>query len=298
MSDTEVLNDNTVTEEKPVVDETPVTDEKPVLTEEQKAAIAANNAAAVKAIFNNEPKRYELTPIGVYGDYSDNPDKCSWYFVEGGTLYLFDCPFSNVRFVMSKEGQKVMSKVDKVLVFITSLKESRVGGLKTTLDVLLSMDMPHLVYFPLPIWITGCNYLEVVGADMKDSHIIRGEYYQDDNVQIFPREVVHDGMVKTFAYMVYGGDLFINPSGTNWSVYYSPDNRVFMDDSVLRSFIADPREKTIYHGVSLTIDDETHCYKDRITQAVPKKLRDHIYPMYFNKPTDANKFKTLGFNVK
>ena len=285
---TEVINDNTVTSEEPA---------SVVLTEEDKEAIRANNAAVVQAIFNAKPTRYELTPIGVYGDYSEVPNRCSWYLIEGRTMYLFDCPFSNIGFIMSKNGQKAFANIDKVVIFITALKESRVGGLKTFIDILNSMGMPHMVYFPLSIWIKGCNYLEVVGANMKDSHILRGEYYQDDNVQVFPREVVHDGVVKTYAYLIYGGDLFINHEGTNWSVYYSPDNRVFMDDAVVRSFIADPREKTIYHGITLTIDDETHCYKDRITQAVPKKLRDRIHPMGLDKVAEFNKLKTLGFSI-
>ena len=241
-------------------------------------------------------ERYELTPIGNYSEYSEGP-YTSWYLLLNSTMYLFDVPYTTASWFLSKKGKAVISKVNRVVVFITSLKESRVGGLKTLTDILVTMDMPRMVYFPLEIWMKGSNYLEIVGANLPDCHLMRGDYYQDDNVQVFPREVAHDGIIRSFAYVIYGGDLFINQTGSNWSTYYSPDNRTFIDESVLATFLAEPGEKTIYHDMTFNINDETHCYKERISKAVKKDLRSHIYPINIDDPKDVKKFKTQGFNV-
>ena len=242
-------------------------------------------------------ERYELTPIGNLGDYSVGPHT-SWYRIDGKNMYLFDVPYSNVGWAMSKVGQSTLHSIEQVTIFITSLKETRIGGLKTFIDILQAMGMPRwMTFIPNDIWMKASNYLEIVGASLADCHLMRGDYYQDDNVQVFPREVGHDGILRSFAYVVYGGDLFIDQTGNNWSIYYSPDNRVFTDESVLASFLERPAEKTIYHDITTNIDDETHCYKDRVIKPIEKKLRSHIYPINIDDPKDARKFKTLGFNI-
>ena len=241
-------------------------------------------------------ERYELTPIGNCYDYSQGP-YTSWYIVLENSLYLFDVPYSTAAWFLTKKGKTLINKVDRIIVFITSLKESRIGGLKTLIDILVTINKPRMVYIPTEIWMKASNYLEIVGANMPDCHLMRGDYYQDDNVQIFPREVVHDGIIRSFAYMIYGGDLFINQTGSNWSTYYSPDNRIFMDESVLESFLNEPAEKTIYHDMTYNINDETHCYKERVSKVIKKDLRSHIYPIDISDPKDVKKFKTQGFNV-
>ena len=240
-------------------------------------------------------ERYELKPIGNTAEYTPGANT-SWYLEIDKIMYIFDCPYSNIDWLMGP-GKKLVSSMTQIVIFITSLKESRIGGLKGFTDIIAESDIKYMVYVPLEIWMPASNYLELVGNNIGQVHLMRGDYYQDNNVQIFPREVDHDGLLRSFAYIVYGGDLFINDKGTNWSVYYSPDNRIFMDEATLGSFLTDPSEKTIYHGITYNIDDETHCYKDRVTKAVKKDMRSHIYPINIDDVKDVRKFKTLGFNI-
>ena len=242
-------------------------------------------------------ERYELQCIGNSSDYNTNGGQTSWYLLIDGFMYLFDVPYSNVNWILSKKGEEVMKSVDNIIIFITSMKESRIGGLKTFMDVLIDMDLKHVLYFPSDIWLKGTNYAEIVGGLLSEFHVVQGDYYQDKNVQIFPREVSHDGIVKSFAYLIYGGDLFINQDGTNWSTYYSPDNRIFMDSDVVASFINDPREKTIYHCITTNVEDETHCYRDKITKIIPKELRSHIYPINIDDKGDIKKLRNQGFII-
>ena len=241
-------------------------------------------------------ERYELQPIGNNGDYIGGMHT-SWYLIVEKTMYVFDMPYSNIEWILGKTGQAIIADVDKIVIFITSLKESRIGGLKTAIDVLVSMGEKYMTFIPNEIWMQGSNYLELVGANMGDCHLMKGDYYQDENVQVFPREVAHDGVIRSFAYVVYGGDLFINDKGTNWSLYYSPDNRTFMDDSVLASFLEDPREKTIYHCITCNIDDETHCYRDKIVKTLDKPMRKHVYPINIDDSKDIKKFRNQGFSI-
>lgn len=242
-------------------------------------------------------ERYELLPIGNSSDYNTVGYKTSWYLLIDDAMYLFDVPYSTADWALTDKGQTVLGKVNKIVIFITSLKESRIGGLKTFMDILISMNLNRIVFVPMDIWMKASNYIEIVGGIINTFHMIRSEYFQDKNVQIFPREVDHDGIVKSYAYLIYGGDLFINRNGTNWSTYYSPDNRIFMDDPVIESFINEPREKTIYHCITTDIDDETHCYRDRVTKAIPKELRSHIYPINIDNNRDIKKFRNQGFNI-
>ena len=241
------------------------------------------------------PVRYELKPIGNFADYTIGPNT-SWYLTVDKTIYIFDCPYSNIDWLMGP-GKKVISGKDRIVTLISSIKESRIGGLKSFTDVLSISGIEYMTYIPLDILMNASNYLELVGNNIGQVRLMRGDFYQDKNVQIFPREVDHDGLLRSFAYMVYGGDLFINASGTNWSVYYSADNRIFMDSATLESFLNDPKEKTIYHGITYNIDDETHCYKDRVTKVIKKELRSHIYPINIDDNKDIRKLKTLGFNI-
>ena len=242
-------------------------------------------------------ERYELLPIGNSSDFNISGSQTSWYLLIDGIMYLFDVPYSTAKWALTDKGQIALHDIDQIVIFITSLKESRVGGLKTFMDILIGMNKKRMVFIPIDIWLKGSNYVEIVGGILSEFHMIRGEYFQDNNVQIFPREVDHDGIIKSFAYMIYGGDLFINHEGTNWSVYYSPDNRTFMDEAVIESFITDPREKTIYQCITTNIDDETHCYRDRVVKIIPKELRSHIYPINIDDNKDIKKLRNQGFNI-
>ena len=242
-------------------------------------------------------ERYELLPIGNLSDFNLSGPQTSWYLLIDKIMYLFDVPYSDVKWAMSDKGQQLLREIDHVVIFITSMKESRIGGLKTFMDILISMNVNHIVYIPIDIWLKGSNYIEIVGGLLSEFHMVRGVYFQDKNVQVFPREINHDGIIKSYAYMVYGGDLFINREGTNWSVYYSPDNRAFMDEAVVTSFLEDPREKTIYHCITTNIDDETHCYRDKVTKLIPKELRSHIYPINIDDNKDIKKLRNQGFNI-
>lgn len=240
-------------------------------------------------------ERYELKPIGNSADFNPMGGQTSWYIIIDGTMYMFDVPYSNVAWIMGKKSTEVLDGVTKIVIFITSLKESRVGGLKTFIDVLNSLNIPRMVYVPTDIWMACANYIETVGGVVSECQLMRGDYYQDDNIQAFPRKVEHDRVIPSFAYVIYGGDLFINPTGSNWSCYYSPDNCRFLDDSVLESFLTEPREKTIYHDITYNIDDETHCYKDKVK--VPKELRSHVYPINIDDNRDIKKLRTQGYNI-
>lgn len=242
-------------------------------------------------------ERYELKCIGNYADYNNSGGQTSWYLLIDDMMYLFDVPFSNVNWLFSKQGKEVMDKVDNIAIFTTSTKESRINGLKTFIDIIVDMGLKHILYFPSQILLKGSNYIEIVGGLLSECHVVQGDYYQDKNVQIFPSEVAHDGIIKSFAYLIYGGDLFINQTGTNWSTYYSPDNRIFLNDDILASFLADPKEKTIYHCITTNIDDETHCYRDRVNKAVPKELRSHIYPINIDDKSDIKKLRNQGYNI-
>ena len=242
-------------------------------------------------------ERYELTPIGISGDFNPSGNKTSHYMIINGTMYLFDVPYSTVDWFMGKNGHEAMANVDNVAIFITSLKESRIGGLKALMDILVSIDINHTTYFPKEIWMKGQNYIEITGGILSEFHMMRGDFYQDANVQIFDRRIDFDGIIPAFAYVIYGGDLFISETGTNWSVYYAPDNRIFMDDATLASFIAEPREKTIYHGVTYDVDNSDICYKDRMIKSVPRELRGHVYPINISDNKDIKKLRNQGFNV-
>ena len=240
---------------------------------------------------------YELTPVGVGGAFSSLRYN-SWYMVMGDHLYLFDCPHTNLQFFTSKEGMKVLENINRVVVFITHTHEDHVGGL-SNFGMFLEyvLNIPMMVFFHKDLIMQMMNYIAITGYTPNQASLSRGDYYQDDNIQVVPLEVSHVPNLKCYSFAVYIDDfLQNNPDGNCWQIYYSGDNRNFASEEIVDSFLADPTYKMMYHEVTYNASSEVHCYKDKITTIIPKPLRNHIVPMHLDRIGDYKKLLRLGFH--
>lgn len=239
---------------------------------------------------------YTLYPIGFGGGLSSLPTNC-WYMIIKDRLYLFDCPFEAVKFFSSTKGKDLLKKIKRVVVFISHLHEDHIGGI-SNLSWLIGKkyEKEIWVFAHTKIIMPFLNYLEITQCDLVDITVTRGDYYQDDNIQLLCREVVHTG-APAFSFVIYGKYHFLEGDGDNWCVYYSGDTRNFMDKSMIESFLKDPETKLIYHEFTFDADSDIHCYKDRVIKAIPKPLRKYITPMHLDRIGDVKRCEKLGFNI-
>lgn len=246
---------------------------------------------------------WKLKMIGNGSGLSKSLAKTSWYMIQGKTIYIFDCPHSNISFFVSSKGKKILDSVDKIRIFITHMHEDHIGGLVNFSfynKFKLKKDMK--VFAPTAISIKMMNYIMLLGGDPKDAGLQGGDYYQDDDVQIFPRAVAHVGNLDCYAYVVYGNNFegtnaFISQTGNNWSIYYSGDNASFMDEATLESFIADIDNKMVYHDMTYDINNQVHCYYQKAVKALKKTQRNHVVPIHLDNENDKTQLFRLGFDT-
>lgn len=239
-----------------------------------------------------------LKPIGIGSGLSEFR-KNSWYLIENETIYIFDAPMDNVRFFASKEGKDVLKGVKKVVVFITHMHEDHVGGLSMLYFLIAkSYNRQFMVYVPTRMWMHLSNYITIVGGNPADMNLMRGDYYEDENIQVFPREVAHCE-TWAFAYVIYADNYINENDGDNWNIYYSGDNFNFADEAIIQSFVKDSKDKVIYHEISFNPNTNCHCYKDKIIyeKRITKEMRSKIIPMHFEKLGDFKKSLKYGLGL-
>lgn len=240
---------------------------------------------------------YKLYPIGfgsgLNGDFRIN----SWYMKIGDRLYLFDCPYSTVSYFASKEGKKILTGIKRVVVFISHLHEEICGGI-SNLSWLIGRKYKKeiWVFVHTKIAMAFTNYLEITQCDLVNITVTQGDYYQDEEVQVLCRPSQHSG-IAAFSFVIYGKYKFIEGDGENWCIYYSSDNKNFMDEVMVDSFLKDPESKLIYHEITFNANNDEHCYKDKIIKVIPKSLRKYITPINLDLKGDIKRCSSLGFNI-
>lgn len=242
---------------------------------------------------------HKLIPFGS-GSERSQFNYTSWYYKIDNTIYIFDAPITNMKYFVNKNiAKSILSKIEKAVIFITHMHEHAMGGLISLIKILKNeYNLDVKCFVPIPFWMNMVNYLESGGLSVADIGLDQGDYYHDNNLDVWPRRVQHAGEnIVTFGYVLYI-DTFINSEGDNWNVAYFPNASVFEDEAILYSyqqFNPNFNEKIIYYDMTADILDKEHCYKDKISKVIPKPMRQNIVPVNLKVPSEVQKYARMNF---
>ena len=225
-------------------------------------------------------KRNVLHFTGIGSAFNAPFGNTNAYFIDGTTLFIFDCGES----VYARMLKLLQSKrIRRVIIIITHLHSDHIGSLGTVLSF-----CSHVVPKPVEIFYPTRaieRFLKCIGiSDDKYTHHL--SVPEDWNMSITPYRVVHSNMIACFGYEVsFKGATF----------YYSGDAHD-IPDPVLKKFL-DNKIDLLFHEATIDTVSAGHCSYTTLERKIPVSERKRVYCMHLGSEKLAALLIKKGFQI-
>lgn len=223
------------------------------------------------------------TKLGNTSAYLKSPNKKS--------MLLIDCGNSTFEKIVEKG---ILNDVDGIYVIITHLHSDHAGSLGTLI---------HHCFYELKKKITLLypetnivNILQSIGVQADLYNFFRLTPYVvstltdinfSDGISITPIYANHTKDIACYGYLL---------EDTNSNLFYSGDAND-LSSGVLKSLEEKELNQLYLDTCGLDYEGNVHLSLDKLTEAIKPEYRNKVYCMHLDRSFDAEKAKSLGFNV-
>lgn len=215
-----------------------------------------------------------LNFLGTGGAFAFKLGNNSAYMINSGELLLIDCGESTMKTIYDLN---LLNGIDKVYILITHLHSDHVGSLGSFIFYCEERDVT-IIYPNVNDMKTLLKFYGVASH----AKVVSPLEFTDFKVTAYKQ--IHEKL-EAYGYIFeYGGE----------TIYFSGDTKSIPKEALdllfankIDYFYEDLREE----------ESEFHISFNEIEKLIPKKYRNKVYCMHFNKPEEIPKIKALGFNT-
>lgn len=218
--------------------------------------------------------------LGIGSAFSPDLGNTSAYFLKGNDLYLIDCGslvFKEIINVIDFNNIKDMN------IFITHSHADHIGSLGTLVSYIYNkFNIVANIYHG---GIKLQDYLDIIGISRQNYKLLKASKVKMKDFDFEFVKTIHSDRISCFGIKI--GSLYK-------SIYYSGDSSI-IPESIYSDFIEGEID-VLYQDVALNINNESHLNINKLSELIPKNMREKVVCMHLNK-NSKEQIEKLGFNV-